>query len=234
MLPELLKVRVATIGGKDVTLGEVAFHDRRLFYSLCYQAGIVDPMSGQLAGQVGQVPVVESPVFRFTGGWELINVAATWTSTAANQNVPGELSGLVETDLWVRSVKYTVQRPNAFAGSILKAQSDQNNKLNPNINVQLTINSYCQYLISPDYTPLENVVETFFCECPVGLVLSCGASIQAAFTNLRALATDENPTIATITLSGTRLPPGVYGGCRYADILLAMRQFGLAPAPTCP
>lgn len=210
---------VGEVFGKPRTLGEIARWDKNLAYVL------------HQMGTVGDQPTT---LLEFTGGWELINVVATWSSGTANQNVPGQTDGLVETDLWINSVKYTVQRPNAFAGSIFKSLSDEMNKRNPDINAQLIINSYCRYLISTDYTPLENMVEQFSCSCPAGIVLSCSANIQAAFTNLRALAADEIPTIATITLSGTRLPRGAYNSCGYSQLLTYLTQAQILPGASCP
>lgn len=204
-----------------MTLGEIARWDKPLAYAL-YQMGTV-----------GDQPPI-APAIELTGGWEMLDIAATWSAGTANQNVPGQVSGITETDLWVKDVVYTVQRPNAFAGSILKAQSDHYNKLNPNINVQLVINSYCRYLISVDYTPLENIVTKFSCVCPQGIVLSCGATIQAFFTNLRALAADEIPTIATITMHAVRLPRGLYSGCGYGQIVSVLKQAGLLEPACCP
>lgn len=147
-----------------------------------------------------------------TGGWEIINVKGVFNDVTANQGVPGIFQGLVEIDFWVQKVSYTVRRPNAFAGSIFKAQSDVYNALNPNIDFQLIIKNYCEYVISPDPTPLENIVMAF-CN-PTGLILRCSAGISANFTNKRALAADESPTEAIITLHGMRLPRDMYSRCQ--------------------
>lgn len=200
-----------TSKGRILTIGEVIQQDVRLA-AVLVQLGHIDEQNGAVW---------------VTGGWELINVVGTWTDVAANQGIEGDSGGIIESDLWLRSIKHTVQRPNAFAGSILKAQSDYYNALNPNINLQLIINSSpCNYLISPDYTPLENLGERFECDCPAGMVLACGASIQANYTNLRALAADENPTIATVTLSTIRLPPGLYGSCDYTRAVQILKSKG--------
>jgi hypothetical protein len=200
-----------TSKGRILTLGEVIQQDVRLAAALV-QLGHIDEQSGTVW---------------VTGGWELINVVGTWTDLAANQMIEGDSGGVIDSDLWLRSIKHTVQRPNAFAGSILKAQSDYYNSLNPNINLQLIINSYCNYLISPDFTPLENLGERFESDCPAGLVLKCGATIEANYTNLRALAADENPTIATVTLSLIRLPPGLYQSCNHTQAVQLLKSRGL-------
>lgn len=163
-----------------------------------------------------------------TGGWEIFNLAGTFTTGVANETVEGVIQGLVEADLWVRQVDYTVRRPNAFPGNILKAQSDDANKRNPNVNFTLTINSYCRYLISPQQTPLENIPIRFECVCPVGLVLRASASIQSQFTLLRDLDEDDGeiPMDAVITLHATRLPLGMYGQASREQAIAMLTELG--------
>jgi hypothetical protein len=163
-----------------------------------------------------------------TGGWEIFNLVGTFSDGVANETVEGTIQGLIEADLWVRKVTYTVRRPLAYAGNILKAQSDYFNALNPNINFTLTINSFCRYLISPQQTPLENIGIAFECVCPVGLVLRSSASIQSQFTLLRALDTDngEIPMDAVITLHATRLPLGLYGQYGREQALALLTELG--------
>ena len=209
MLAPVAKKPLTTTKGRILTIGEIIPYDVQLAAALA-QLGSV--------GECGTVSI--------TGGWETLSVEATWNDVAADQMIVGQSKGIVETDLWVRGLKYTVQRPEAFAGSIFKAQSDYFNVLNPNIDLQLIINSYCRYLISPDFAPLENLTERFECDCPAGLVFSCGGSIQANFTNLRALAADEVPTRAVITFSAIRLPPGLYSSCNYAQAVKLLKDQG--------
>lgn len=158
-------------------------------------------------------------------GWEIINLAATFTALTADQTLPAQMNGVVEADLWIRKVVYTVQRPNAFAGNIFKAQSDYFNRLNPNINFTMSVKSYCRYLISEDAMPLENIEQVFECVCPVGFVLGCSSQIAMQFTNLRALATDENPTTATVSLHGTRLPTR-YDSCGPKEAVARLQKYG--------
>lgn len=215
MLPAPEPKKPLSSKSRILTLGEVAQHDPRLAAALL-----------QAPGMVGEGGTIWA-----TGGWELLDVDATFNDVTANQSVSGDSSGIVETDLWVRSLKYTVERPLAFAGSIFKAQSDYFNSLNPNITLQLIVNSYCRYFISPDFTPLQNIIESFECDCPAGLVFSCGGSIDATFSNRRALAADEVPTIVTLTFSAIRLPPGLYSSCSYGAAVEMLRARGyLEPA----
>ena len=159
-------------------------------------------------------------------GWEILNVVARFTDGAANQNIPYQLAeGIVETDLWIRKITYTVQRPNAFPGSIFKAQSDYFNRLNPNINFTMTVKSYCRYVISPTFTPLENIEQQFECVCPIGFVLGCSSQFSGTMTNLRPFEAGENPTIATITFHAVRLPTR-YDSCGVNEAVARLQKYG--------
>jgi hypothetical protein len=164
-------------------------------------------------------------------GWEIINLTGRFVDTTADQpNVIGQLNGIVEADLWVRKVTYTVRRPNAFPGNIFKAQSDYFNSQNPNIDFTLTVKSYCRYVISDTFTPLENIEQTFECVCPVGFVLGCSSQMTAQFINRRALAVDENPTEAIISFHAIRLPTR-YDSCSIEKAVQALQEQGILQGP---
>lgn len=160
-----------------------------------------------------------------TGGWEMIPISASWTAVAANQTVAGDTQGIVESELWVMSVDYAVERPEAFAGNILKPVSDYFNSLQPSIDFTLEIKSYCNYLIATEPVPLQTI-RTSFCRCGrgAGLVLRCGSSIKASFTNLRAWGATEVPVIASVILHAIRLPAGLYGTCTGEQAAALMRE----------
>lgn len=158
-------------------------------------------------------------------GWEVLNLAGTFTALTADQSIPATLNGIVEADLWVRRVTYTVQRPLAFAGNVFKAQSDYFNRMNPNIDLTLSVKSYCRYLISEDPMPIENIEQVFECVCPVGFVLGCSSQIAARFINGRALASDENPTTVTVSFHATRLPTR-YDSCGVNEAVAKLQSQG--------
>lgn len=184
--------------------------------------GAVGILSGNGVGEGGDCGLTQVGL----AGWELINLKGRWDSGAADQLKTGQITGIVETDLWIREVRYTVRRPNYALGAWYKGQSDYYNSLNPNIEFQLTVNSYARYIISQTWTPLENIRETFQCVCPAGLVLSCSANIQALFRNVRAFVEDEIPTEAIITFSGVRLPLGSYGACQAQNAAALLKEMG--------
>lgn len=159
-------------------------------------------------------------------GWQIINLVARFEAGAADQFLTARQNGIIETDLWIRQVTYTVRRPNAFAGSIFKGQSDWFNRQNPNIDFRLIVKSFCRYTIAVDPTPLENIETVFECTCPVGMVLGCSAQLEATFQNLRALAADEVPTEAIISLHGVRLPTS-YTACSVEVAVKALIDAGI-------
>lgn len=197
-------------GSPLVTLGEVAARDPRLAYTLlqggCSAGGYVD-----------------------TGGWEILNLIGEFTAGTANDTVNGRINGIVEADLWVRDVTYTVRRPEAFAGSIFKGQSDYYNSLSPNIDFTLLVKSWCKYVISPQNTPLENIRQRFFTNEPAGMVLRMSSQIQATYTCNRALADDEIPTQAIISLHCLRLPMDVYGSCSREQAVAVLQSLEVLP-----
>lgn len=198
-------------GPGNLTLGTLGACDPRLANALIRpdRLGVGDPTCGW--------------------AWEIINITGRFNDTSAEQQVRAQINdGIPQSDLWVREVTYTVERPEAFAGNIFKAQSDYYNSENPNIDFTLEIDSHCRYLISPDPTPLQNIRQVFSCVCPVGFVLGCSANILATFVNKRTLAADEVPTRAVITLHAIRLPTR-YDSCALDYAVSALESAGILP-----
>jgi hypothetical protein len=217
---------------KATWLGDIAAHDPRLAYTLL-KSGQVSGGSSYLGGGMTPGGYVD------TGGWEILNLRAFWSDPAPLQVVQGKLLGIVETDLWVRRVTYTVRRPDAFLNNILKAQSDYYNSLNPNIDInELLINSYNRYVISPSDTPLENISTVFEAVAPAGLVLRSTTNVVSSFTNRRAFT--EIPAgsylDAVISFHATRLPSGFYGSVDPAAAIALLAEMGYLPggAPNAP
>lgn len=210
---------------KPQWLGDVACYDAKLAYS-ALQAGVVE------GGYVTD-----------TSGWEVLSLTGTWggpTNTAdipANTGINAILTppGIVEADLWVRKVTYTVRRPVAFPnGGVFRAQSDYFNSLNPNIDATLLVNSFCRYWISPAPTPLELIPEAFSYACPAGLVFRCSANVESSMHNTRTFlaVNGETEVTATITFHCLRLPAGIYGGCDEQQARAVLRELGyLAEVP---
>jgi hypothetical protein len=161
-------------------------------------------------------------------GWQILNLSGCFNSGAI-QTVDAEICGITQ-DLWICDLEYTVRRPNAFAGNILKAQSDYYNARNPNIDFTLQVKSFCNYLISPDPTPLENIRRVFKRICPAGFVVGCSAIITAEFTNRRVFEADEVPTEVVISFHAVTLPGNIYNSCSYGDAVKELIERGILTA----
>lgn len=220
-------------------LSEIAQIDPRLAYSLVGGPATLEKVRENPQLGVGAQGYIRPDLIGWGvpscgWGWEIINLCAQFEDTAANQYIPAKQGGIVEQDLWVRKVVYTVTRPNAFQGNIFKGQSDHFNKLNPGLKFSLIVNSWCKYLISPDFTPLENIEQVFECVCPIGFVLSCNSQMTAQITNCRALfdtseTNTEIPTEVTITFHAIRLPTR-YDACSVEKAAAALVEMGILKA----
>ncbi len=158
-------------------------------------------------------------------GWEILDVKACFTTPACGQVVQGKFC-LTTGDMLIRKVTVTVERPNAFPGNIFKAQSDFFNSQNPNIHAQLEIISWCKYVISEDFTPLQNIPIIFDCACPLDFTLRCNATIIGRFINKRAFAPQELPVEVTVSFHAIRLPVPI-DTCSYADAVGFFSRFGV-------
>lgn len=202
----------------------------------------IDPRLAYTLANAGEI---KSGTYLDAGGWEVVNVAATFSTADVSGNIPaettvkGQLFGTIQKDLWIRKVTYTVRRPNAYAGNIFKAQSDFFNSQNPNIDFQLVINSYDRYVVSSDFTPVENVEMVFSASAPAGLVMGPSSSVEATFINRRIffggqnvllLPVGENPTQVIFSFHGTRLPSDIYSSCNLQQASKYLREKGIWPA----
>jgi len=195
-------------GPGNLTLGQVAAANPRL------AAALLPPMPerqqdrglgshGVSIDSLADLALLQDPCPAFT--LKAIPVCATFTSTEP-KTIPAQFGTLITRDLWIRKITYTVRRPNAFAGSIFKAQSDVFNAQNPNVDFTLTVKSFTDFVIASEPTPLETLELVFECVCPIGFVLGCAASIAANFTLRRALAADEVPYEVCIVFWAITLP----------------------------
>lgn len=199
---------------RQFTLGEIAEFDPKLAATLLY--------SGASARGI-----VSSAI----GGWEILNLRASFTSATANQPLPVKFEELAEVDVWLKDVQATVRRPNYFPGNPLRDIANTAYAQNPDIDITLQIRTWCNFVISSDPTPLGNFEEAFSCVCPVGLVLTCGASAIATFTNTRALVDpDEIPTEVIVSLHVMRLPrSNCYAQISIQDALAVLKEKGICP-----
>lgn len=159
--------------------------------------------------------------FLAKNGWvpQRYRIRLSFTSGAADVNYPAYLDEPMGEDFFVSDIRSTVRRPNAFAGSVFKAQSDLANAANSGIDVILRTQGGtpgAQFVINGSFMPLELIAP------PIGgatssplvcdWVLPHMQTIKAEFILTRTLASDEIPTEVTIAFSGSRLGCSMFNG----------------------
>lgn len=131
--------------------------------------------------------------------WEL-PLAATFTDpdvtvlpSVAMANGQGRIDQITIVD----SVRYTIDQPTAFAGSIFKAQSDYYFALQSGIQVTMDVDGAPRYGVVPFFTPIKDAIEMLGEKWPQGWVLTYNQSIRMAFQSTIPLP--SLPTTVTVT-----------------------------------
>jgi hypothetical protein len=90
-----------------------------------------------------------------------MNMSGSFSTLAVGVGLPVTASldaGAIAQRTWIDNINYSLQVPNVFTNQIFKTQSDAALKQSPGISVQLQVYGDPKYPVSPDYTPLENLI----------------------------------------------------------------------------
>lgn len=189
-----------------------------------------------------------------SGGWEIVTLAARWDEPEIGQVVQAQMfsstpggarraaatpaiqgrggGGVLEGNLWVRALRYTVRRPNAFLDGdvvLFKAQSDWTNSQNPNIDVVLRfVTPFCEAEVGVEPTPLEVMPVNFDTSFPAGFFSRSDASINCTMVNRREWSAHDGelPVEAIIALHCWRLPGGAYDRFNQEAARALLRELG--------
>lgn len=135
----------------------------------------------------------------------LLNLHASFATGAPNTPIEADLATLTD-DVWIRDVVYTVQRPNAYLGNILKEQSDFYNQAIPGVSVKIIAGTGPKYLLSPDFVPLQNLAAIFERDWKGGWTLDAYSILHAEFVLTKTLfdapGNSEIPYDVDITFHG--------------------------------
>lgn len=111
-----------------------------------------------------------------------MNATGTFASFAPNQNpIEGDLDTTIATRTWIHRITYAVAQPNVWSGNIYKTTYDSELRKSPGVSVKVTVHSGPRYLVSPQYTPLENFVNLIEDAWPAGWPLFKQQSIKVDF-----------------------------------------------------
>lgn len=136
----------------------------------------------------------------------IFNVRGTFSSFTIPANpVIGDLNidGTIAQRTWIEKIDYSLLVPNAFAGNVFKTLWDSQLKQQPGINVKLSIRSGPRYVVSPQFTPLENLAQLWAVRWPAGWPLYKQQSVQAEFQLTQPPGgTTTPPYTVVLTFSG--------------------------------
>lgn len=141
----------------------------------------------------------------------IFTLSATFTAGTAGESITddAERQDVVKCgSFWVRGLAYTVRRPNYLFGSAQKAQSDADNSLNPNVDINLNIENQSNFLFTKTTKPIELIArsaslpDNSCCSAiPLALVLNSCTDVSAEFILHRALDVDNDEVPYEVTLA---------------------------------
>lgn len=135
-----------------------------------------------------------------------MNAQAIFSSFALNQvPVEGDLDTTIAQRTWIDNVTYSLQQPNIFSGNVFKTLYDAMLKAQPGVSLQIAVHSGPRYLVSPQYTPLENFDNLLASRWPAGWPLFKQQSVKVSFLLTQAppaVSPNAPPYIVTLTFSG--------------------------------
>lgn len=135
-----------------------------------------------------------------------LNASAIFSSFAVPQiPVEGDLDTTIAQRTWIDNITYSLDQPNCFAGNIFKPLYDAMLKAHPGVSTRVTVQSGPRYLVSPQYTPLENFANMFASRYPSGWPLFKQQSIKVDFlltTPPPAVSPNGPPYNVTLTFTG--------------------------------
>jgi hypothetical protein len=135
-----------------------------------------------------------------------LNACGIFSSFAVPQlPVEGDLDTTIAQRTWIDNITYSLDQPNVFSGNIFKTLYDAQLKQHPGISTRVTVQSGPRYLVSPQYTPIENFVNMFASRYPAGWPLYKLQSIQVDFlltTPPPSVSPNGPPYNVTMTFNG--------------------------------
>lgn len=134
------------------------------------------------------------------------NATATFSSYTLGQiPIVAPLDQVIQARTWLDSATYDIQVPNAFIGSVFQSTSLRNLRASPGISVQTTVLGGPKYLVTPNFTPIDNYVNIFASRWIDGWQIAKLQTIQTQFM-LTAIpfgdAAGTPPYVVTLTYNG--------------------------------
>ena len=152
---------------------------------------------------------------------QVYSLTVEFTSGAPDVPVSAQFDSPVTEDFWVYKTEFQVQQPEAFPGSIFRAQQQYYNALNPNIMASFTVSGGVglPWLFSSAPLPVEALASPMTGPggegrygCCSNFVMFFPQTLKGTFWFSRQYDVAEVPTVLTITFAGLTLGCKNYGG----------------------
>jgi hypothetical protein len=107
--------------------------------------------------------------------------------------------------VWIQDIRYSVNQPNVFAGNIGKAQYDAALRQSPGVDAKLEVYAGPKYIPALNFTPLENLYDTFIAIFPTGWKLYKQQSVKIELVLTKpppSISPNGPPYNVCITLRG--------------------------------
>ena len=138
-----------------------------------------------------------------------MNTQAIFSTLQVGGGLPveGDLDTTIAYRTWIDNIQYSVQTPNVFAGNVFKSLFDAMLRFGePGIAVRVTVLSGPKYLVSPNFTPINNFVQLINSpRWPMGWPLFKQQTIKTEFILTYAngpYAQQAGPLTVTMTYNG--------------------------------
>jgi hypothetical protein len=169
-----------------------------------------------------------------------INASGSFSSAALDQlPIDAALDTTIAQRTWIDNLQYDVEQPNVFAGNIFKTLYDACLRQVPGIGVKLTVHSGPKYIVSQQFTPLNNLVNLLNSRWTSGWPLYKQQNILVQFILLQPFPASEPnapPYDVTLTFNGWQFLDHTVDEISVDVAACKLRELGfwVPPAVECP
>jgi hypothetical protein len=146
-----------------------------------------------------------------------MNAIASFGSFALNQlPIKQPLDQTISKRTWIDNITFELQLPNVFVGNIFQPQALATLRQSPGVSVRSTVMSGPRYLVSDQFTPIQNYVNIISSTWVTGWQIYKFQQIQTEFM-LTAIpfgdVSNAPPYVVTLTYNGWQFMDGSCDEC---------------------
>lgn len=167
------------------------------------------------------------------------NASGSFSTATVGTEIDAGLDTTIAQRTWIDNIQYDLQQPNVFAGQIFKTLYDAMLRQAPGISIRLVVHSGPRYMVSPQFTPLNNFVNLQASRWPSGWPLFKQQNIEVTFMLTQGFPASEPnapPYAITLTLNGWQFLDHTVDEISVDVAACKLRELGFwcPPAVECP